>query len=481
MEGRPHSFPVFVAVGVTALLLTFQLFVPPIVGLANNGDFERVMVHAGLQYRAHDFGDKYYAYVVRRFDVLPSGWSGGGYRTSEALLVLVARAISRAASGGNLFDIRALGALNVALLLAALGLLVAACRDLARSAQWVVAALLALAFTDVGYAAPLNSFYSQSASLVFLLLTIAVGSLAIRRGRLEGGLLPAYVVCALLFIGSKPQEAIQGPLLAFVALRLAGVSGNGWWRRGAAWPALVLCAFSLWYYRETPRGEIHNVGLFHSVFLELLPHSPDPARDLAEMGLEADLLAYARMSAYQPGSPINEPAFRVRFFDRFGYAALVRFYLAHPARLLDRLRRGAPSAFRLRPWRLGNYDRDAGFPPNAMTRHFAIWSDLRLRFAPYAAAWLTLFFVANAAACLAGYRSASPRGRLVRVGIGVLLVMAGLEYVVCALADYLGDLGRHLYVFQALCDLVLIADAAWLVQRIATRPRRSPAALSAAA
>ena len=32
----------------------------------------------------------------------------------------------------------------------------------------------------------------------------------------------------------------------------------------------------------------------------------------------------------------------------------------------------------------------------------------------------------------------------------------------CALADHLGDLPRHLYVFRALCDLILVADAAWI-------------------
>jgi hypothetical protein len=469
------------AVTAAALLLTLELLTRPILGLANNGDFEKVMGYAGLQYRETGFDAKYLQHVVRVFDAVRPGWYRSGYVSSETLLALAARRLPGAVSGGRLFDIRALGLLEAALLLSALGLLVAACRDLAPAAQWGAAAFLVLIFTDVGYAAPLNSFYSQSASLVFVLLTAGVAALGIRRGRLDGGLLVAYVVCAALFVASKPQEAIQGPLLALFALRLAGVSWRGSWRRGAAWMALGLCAFSLWYYRAAPRDSIRNVGLFHSVFLDLLPHSPDPPRDLAEMGLDADLLAYEGMNAYQPGSPINEPAFRARFFDRFGYTDLVRFYLARPARLLDRLRRGAPSAFRLRPWRLGNYERDSGFPPNAMTRHFAVWSDLRLEFAPHAVACLLLFFVANAAACLAGYRRASPRGRLARDGIGVLLLMAGLEYVVCALADYLGDLGRHLYVFQALCDLVLIADAAWLVQLLATRPRRSPAALPAAA
>ena len=228
----------------------------------------------------------------------------------------------------------------------------------------------------MGYAAPFNSLYSQTASLLFLLLTLAAAALAIRRGRLSGGLLVAYFACAALFVGSKPQEAIQGPLLAALAWRLSGVGWRSCWRTAAAWLALGLCAFSLWYYRATPEGPIRHVGLFHTVFMEILPHSPDPARDLAELHLDPDLITFSGKHAYLPDSPVRDPAFEKRFFDRFDYGSLVRFYLAHPVRLADRLRRGAPQAFRLRPWRLGNTTGDSGFPPNTMVRSFCLWSDL---------------------------------------------------------------------------------------------------------
>jgi hypothetical protein len=116
------------------------------------------------------------------------------------------------------------------------------------------------------------------------------------------------------------------------------------------------------------------MALFHTVFLELLPHSPDPGHDLDELGLDRGLLTYSGANAFAPGTPIADPAFAARFFERFDYGSLVRFYLAHPARLMDRLHRGAPSALRLRPWRLGNYTAASGFAPHTMTTHFAWWA-----------------------------------------------------------------------------------------------------------
>ena len=464
-----HVFVTTAALAAAALVLTVELLVAPLIGLADNGDYEKVMGPVGFQYRETSFDAKYLRYVVRDFAFAPPGWYRSGYRTSEILVAGLARRVGPAFAPRGPFDIRILGALHILLFLMALFLLVTACRDLAPAAQWVAAALLVFCFTDVGYAGPFNSFYSQTASLLFLLLTVGAGALAIRRGGLSGGLVLAYFLCAALFVASKPQESIQGPLVAIFGLRLGSPVPGPLWRRPVAWLAAALCVFSLWYYRQAPQESIRNVGLFHTFFLEVLPHSPDAGRDLDELGLDRDLAKYSGTNAYAPGTPIADPDFAARFFDRFDYGSLVRFYLAHPARLLDRLHRGAPSALRLRPWRLGNYTADSGFPPNAMTAHFGWWSGLRLGLRTHADAWLILLLGGSVAACAAGYRKASRRGRLFREGLCLLVLMAVVEYLVCALADYLGDLGRHLYVFQALCDLVLVADAAWLVQSIASR------------
>ena len=462
-----HSIIATAAVAAAALILGVELLAPPLIGLADNGDFEKVMGPVGLQYRETSDEAKYYRYVVEDFALAAPGWYQSGYRTSEILVAGLARRIAMIWSPHGPFDIRVLGAIHILLFLAALLLLLAACRDLAPAAQGAAAVLVVFFFTDVGYAGPFNSFYSQTASLLFLLLTVGAGALAIARGRLAGGVLIVYFLGAALFVASKPQESIQGPLLAALGLRLSAAPPGPAWRRPAAWLAAALCAFSLWYYRQAPEDSIRKTALFHTFFRELLAHSPDPGRDLDELGLDRGLSKYTGVNAFAPGTPITDPAFTARFFDRFDYGSLVRFYLAHPARLMDRLHRGAPAALRLRTWRLGNYTAASGFAPRTMTTHFAWWSDLRLGLRGVADAWLLCLLGGTVAACALGYRRAPRRGRLFREGLCLLVLLAVVEYLVCAFADHLDDLPRHLYVFQALCDLILVADAAWIVQSLA--------------
>ncbi|MFY9551441.1 MAG: hypothetical protein WAU32_09850, partial [Thermoanaerobaculia bacterium] len=105
------------------------------------------------------------------------------------------------------------------------------------------------------------------------------------------------------------------------------------------------------------------------------------------------------------------------------------------------------------------------------------WSDARAGLPGHPLAWLVPFFAVNVVVAAATHRKASPRGKLAREGILLLVAMATAAFLVCVLANAHGDLPRHFYVFHALCDLTLAADAVWLTQTLASRRIRSTAAL----
>jgi hypothetical protein len=466
------------AVLAAAALLALQLLVPPVVGLADNGDYQRVMGDAGFDHSTDSRLDRYYAFLRTTYVILPLRSFRGGYLTSETALALAARLASPAFWRGGLFDLRWLAAVHIGLFTLALGLLLRACRELSVAAQTTAAALLVFFFTDVGYAAPFNSFYSQTASLLFLLLAAAVVAESVRRGRLEGPLLAAYFVCAVGFVGSKPQEAIQGPLLALLGVRLAGVEMRQVFRRPVVLLALALCAFSAWYGRSTPMP-LREAVLYSVVFSDLLPNSPDPAADAAELGLDPDWLRYSGTDPYLPDAPLRDPAFRVRFLGSVGYRKIVGLYVRHPSRFAARLDRVSRKIWALRP-SYGNLEKSPAHPTRTLTTRFAAWSRARLGFfGPHALASLALLLAGNAAVALSTYRRASARGRLFREALLAAVAMSATAFLFSILTNAPPDLSRVFYVAEALCDLLIVADLAWLAQALTGRRAVAPAAAAA--
>ncbi|HKD16740.1 MAG TPA: hypothetical protein VKG23_02640, partial [Thermoanaerobaculia bacterium] len=262
-RGSSSVRPVVVAAAlVSGILLAVQLLLPPVIGLANNGDFERVLGPVGLRSTAVGRAEQYFSWIVLRYEDAPRGWYATGLKTSEVLLARAARLASRPFSPEGVFDLRWLGALHAALLVAGLALLVSATAPLPPAARWTAAALLVFVFTDVGYAAPLNSFYSQAASLVFLMLVLGVLARAIPDPGLSGWQVVLFAALAVLYVGSKPQEALQGFLLSAYAVRLGGRGRTArFWMRPTVWAAAAVCGVSVWYLGQTP-PEIADVARY---------------------------------------------------------------------------------------------------------------------------------------------------------------------------------------------------------------------------
>jgi len=464
---RAGALVLAAAVAAAAAILASQLFVAPVVGLADNGDYERVMGYAGFQHTTTDSAQRYYTFLRTKYAVMQPGWFRGGYHSSETILAFAARLAHLAFSREALFDIRVLGAIHVVLFLLALAGILHACRDLRVATQAVVAALLVFFFTDVGYAAPFNSFYSQTASLLFLLLTVAAASEAVRRGRLDGVLALAYFGLALLFVASKPQEAPSALVLGAYGVRLASPAPRRAWRRAAAWLAVLLCAFAVWYARHTPRT-LRAATMYQVVFDDLLAHSPTPEADAAALGLDPGWLRYKDTNPYAPDSPLLDAGFQARFLERTGFRRILGFYALHPDRFLGRVQRAGESAWSLRPVQ-GNFERSPEHPGYALSRRFSLWSRIRGALGAGPLTATALLVGANLAAALGTRRRASERGRLFRDGVVALAALALISFGVVALAQAPQDASRSLYSHHAECDLLLVADAGWMLQALARR------------
>jgi hypothetical protein len=445
---------------ICAGILTAQLFVPPFIGLADNGDFAKIAGRLSLGPRD---GPENFIYFVADYVRSPRYYWKSETRSTELPLAWLA---TFPAKQDN-FDIRRLGAIHCALLLCAVFVLIRCLRPLPTAPRLLIAAVAIFIFTDVNYAAYFNSFYTDAVALLALLLMVALAvHIAVTGMRNRNAIL--FCLAAVLFIGSKPPHAIWGFLPAgFIAL-----VGR---RRGIPFACIMLTAsaVTLWL---SPTGYTAE-PLFTLVFSKLVRQGPAPQDVLKELGLPQEDSAFTGMHAFMANAPVLDPKWRAEFTQRTSYGAVLQWYLHHPARTLKILDETLTlEAFQMRAQNLSNYRRQDGHPPGARTHRFALWSDFRsalFRKVPHhMLAWYLL--VMGGSTWIVVARRTPVQTRLAWITLGIAALGIG-EFCVAGLADA-AETYRHLFIFHACTDLTIcLAIAACLTSGSSPAPDWQPA------
>lgn len=461
---RADRWVLWLGLAAAAGMLYAGIGFPAQAGMADNGDFERVMRTAGIGYAPElTYEDKYFRHAVHRYAIAPMEF--GGYATTHLAFLFAARAVNALAGGGAVFRIEALGATYAVVLLAAFALIYTGLQA-SRATKSALLALLIWAYTDVAYGAYFHSFYGEPASLLGLLLAIGFGLHASRR---SGWALPAYFAAIALLVGAKAQNAPLGLVFA-ASLWALGRGGPADWRRKTALFAAAALALSVACYAAAPK-ELKRINLYQTVFYGVLKHSDDAARDLRELGLDPGLAALAGTNYFQKGTAISQtdPELDERFYSRIGHADVGLYYLKHPLRWVERLEYAAAHSTSIRPAYLGSFAKEAGRPPGAVAERRTGWSEWKKTHATGHAA-VPLLAVGAYAAALRSRRAAEAIRLRSPEALRVVPWVAALAYMTPLLGDGDADLGKHLFLYNAAFDFMVLFAAAALVGCVAAAP-----------
>jgi hypothetical protein len=430
-----------------AAILTWQLFIPPIVGLADQGDFARMIGRFG--YGPADKSEPYYiAFVPRKFVRDPSFRVPGLERPeSEDLFVGFAVLLNRLISHDGTLDIEVIGLVHTLAFLAAFWRLLVVTTGLRWAPVLWVGALLIL--TDVGYAAYWNSFYSEPSSCTFFLLVLAE-TIAILRG--EGASPWAYArwsLCAVLFVGAKFQNFPLAILLAPLALRLGVRSRIRAVKRVCIAGAVSIVVVALVESISFPKT-LAPASAYDVLFLAILPESKTPAADLAWFKLDPHLATYSGTGAWSPGTAFPELVRRGILGRELTPISVARFWLLHPASLWRRVKAVLPVAFSLRPEWCGNFERAAGYYPGARSSAFSLWSGFHERVLARIGKFLIVLLLLAPGVAITAW-IIQPRERPQIECLGVLSTCCIMAFLLAICGDAWDNV-KHLFLFNLLLD-----------------------------
>jgi hypothetical protein len=433
-------------------LIIGQLFVPPILGVADNGDFPKLIGRVCL-------GSEHplFEYVGFDYRTSPNYCWNSGLLTSAQLPFRVALAAATPFSGGR-FDLRWLGAVYALLFLGAFAAIQILVRGLPVVARMLTAASVLFVFCGASYIPWFNSFYFDTASYVFLWFAIlAFLRLMLRESVNTRDYLAALASVLLLETSKSQHTALALPLIACFWLRFGRATFPRLPLRIAATAAIAAAAVVM--FASAPAW-YQTVNSYNALFYQSLPHSADPAADIAQLGMDPAMVRYVGQHAFLPDSPMQNPRETERLGRFISVRSLTNYYLRHPriALLVFRYALDEGSLQRVstrigtRQYRLGNYEKSTGKAPEAQSHFFDFWSDLKAAvfgdrpelYAGYAAVLLAALWG------LALSRPAKLRARLIAIA-AIWTAMVTLSAVLVMFDGV--DTGRHLFLFNAMLDM----------------------------
>ncbi len=463
MQGKLYA----AVLAAAAAILTWQLFIPPIVGLADQGDFVRTI--GRFSYGPMHHSALEYIYVEPKY--VPDPHYRSPYweqANSEYIFVGAALLLNKLVSKDGAVDITVAGFVHALVFLAAFARVLWVVRRYRAYALIWILALVAL--TDAGYAVYWNSWYAEPASCFFFLLLLAEAIEIARMGQTTFASALRWSLWAALWVFAKPQNAPIGLLLALFTLYLAFWTSSAAARLVAVAGACVMLACAAYNVLSMPiYGRQANT--YGVIFSGILADSKNPAADLRVLGLDPQLARYAGTGAWTPGT--NYPQMAASgVLARVNTFTVLRFYLLRPARMWRRMHSLLPQiTFLRRDW-YGNFEPSSGRPPAAQARAFALWSDFHERILPQVNKWIV--FALMAAPFFAAWRWLRVRNSLARrrIALLALLPLCCLAALFSAVYGDAFDVIKHMYLFNLLLDTCLIYAASvvylWLARRIGT-------------
>ena len=399
-----------VATLVAVQLGAFQLFGGDDVGLADNGDGQRLTCEVGLglpseaaRTRGIDFEIDRPARGERC--VVPERER---YRSSQTYLVRLADAL---APEGRAFDLRVLGWLCVSLLALAAGGAMAVAVQSPKPLRVAILGVVVVAY-DITWLTYFNSTYAEPIALIGLtaLAPLALawtaprGSLAAR-----AAVLGMLTMVSALVLTAKSQYTALLPGMALVILagrlpakrRLLAVGGP-------IVAVVALGAVDVAYLASQGRA-YEFINKHHLVFTAVLPFSHDRVGALEELGFPAEFVEGATQDYWtataQPSGVAHHPAYE-RELLAFSRADALRYWLRHPVEATRIFRYTAAATTHARVPYLGNYDEASPRGrlatltnrPDPAMRLLAVFRSIADWFFPLL--WLS----AGAAACLLAWR-----------------------------------------------------------------------------
>lgn len=393
---RDQYKPAYLALatlGVLAVIMSVILFIPPYLGLSNDGSLDSVMADVGLAVLNPDAANPYFSYYDRLYAIAPDAYTPD--TTPQLLKVTVRFAIwldELLTGRDGVFDIRMLAAIYMVLYLAALFPLLRGVLSRVRmySEGLALAIVCVLVFGDTTIVVRFASLYTQAWELILMILLVDAAFLIPWR---RDAWLPqmSILLSCWLLMGVNDYCSLACIVFSMAYWLMLRRQTDVIHKTAYVGAAVLLCFISV-LNTSNMLDDQTVTEKYDQMTRGVLFQADNPEEALEFFGVEPrySVLTDTYASQSFPMADLSSGVLDEGFLDQYDTGEVLLYYVTHPLDLMSLFDVGAHSAFITRSDFSGNYEHSVGLPARAKSPFMAIWSTFKEQSAPKTAGLLLL-------------------------------------------------------------------------------------------
>lgn len=459
--------PACLAVLIVALPTIFLLFVTPINGLADNGEYYNVLNANGLyiqNIQNYEYGSYFQVqYGIRQF----FNQASQNYFSSSNLVIQLAIFINRLLFSHQIFDLRFLGALYLILYLPAIYLFTRGITHRLRPLKaYLLAIIVGFVLGDGHITIYFNSFYPEAIGLIGLVYFVAFVLYFSRVQQRMFAMIVGLLMSMLLFVGAQHYYywLVAGCILTFLGLMTYAR------KNGQGFPLVVFSIASILLVVAVSilvPNPTYDRDVYHSVNRGILFETEKGELSLANGAIDDQFELLKGTSYYYQYLPEDLKKEQVKrgYLDKLSYPWIIFSYVENPRQMGKMMNIAIEDSYRIKPDDVGNYLKKDAKEPLQQTHFFSFFNLVSSAIFPKRMEFFLLLMFVYLAVYGVGFYIGlrNQDGWLIFRFFFVLGMVGNFFLVFFSAIIYVGDtdLIRHLFlgsIYNDLLFLMIIGD-----------------------
>lgn len=483
-KGYPYYLGILFII-LAVVIIKFVLFTNPQPGVADQGDFDRVMSAGGIALQNSDLMNpefkRFYEYIVTDYAIKDNMFfqffitlvsSSIGYLIY--LISLICKII-----GQDIFKTQYLALVYGVIYVSALYIIMKSMNIKNVFKIAILGTLGLFILLDGNYLIWFNSLYGEPMMISTLMLFIAAYSYYIYKkytlkdnNKILRRILFIFIA-AFLFVGSKMQILTALPMIIFMLVKVLLDNRKIISKVNFRLLVIFLVVIVIYPLQMTIQNKAMSKDTqYNSVFYGVLNGSETPKQDLIDLGLNPDMYVEAGKHSYLkaedyvkyvPRTEITED----EFYSKISNSKLAKFYLTHPKRLIEGMQYTAEKAF-ITSTSLGKHTKEYSEESIREFDRFTTWSTFRETKFPRKVWFIILvygmIFLVSIYKFVKNKDSNEIKSKIYIIWL--LIFIATLQFPMPFVGNGQADTAKQLYLFNFITDVIILISVYWSTSNI---------------